>query len=575
MFIADTPEPDPNAELSLPAIEASINKIAAELDSRFVTAGEALGRAHVIVEQLVAELESVTNALGRDAAEAAIANMQATADRLERLPALQAARREGLERIAQGAQPLRHQIGQVMRTLDFLRICGLNIRVAAAGQNGFSAFADTMSARLDVGEREIGGIGADIEQLIASIPALLEVDRQLGTECEKVIPQVPRKLAADAAALQRHQMDDADRAARIADVARDIRGKVAGAIGAMQIGDITRQRLEHIAEGLRMIIDLRQQGDPTEPGPLLQAIGHILALLAAQSADTIADFHRDSRRLAESLAGIAPSTAALLEIKNDGTRAEAADDKAGFLAALETSVAEVRAVTLKLRDADARAQALSGATSESAERLARRLRIIHRVNEDVHLMAWNTDLRCHRLGDEGKALAMVAAEIRSFATTLATISGAIRSSVEMLVSAVTALRDPDAESGVDTGEALAASLACIHDGTLRMRDGMAGLDAHAASVTGIIATTSHAIDCEGDYGDALRQAAEQLAVLGATCDSPDEATSAILAPLLEQLSRTYTMASERQVHQRFASIAADGPPPAADGDADEDDDGLF
>ncbi|WP_241213441.1 hypothetical protein [Sphingomonas sp. ABOLE] len=575
MYVGDTPEPDPGAELSLPAIEASITRIAAGLDARFVTAGEALAQAHVIVEQLVAELESVLNALGRDAAEAAIANMQATADRLERLPQVQAARREGLERIAKGAQPLRHQLGQVMRTLDFLRICGLNIRVAAAGQNGFSAFADTMSERLDLGEREIAGIGDDIEQLTASIPALLEVDSQLGEECARVIPQVPRKLAADAAALQRHQVEDAGRAARIADVARDIRTKVGGAIGAMQIGDITRQRLEHIALGLRAVIDLRQQGDPADPAPVLLASGHVLALLAAQAADAIADFHRDSLRLAENLTGIAPSTAALLEIKAEGAKAQAGDDKAAFLAALEQSVADVRAVTTKLRDADARAQRLGASTSASAERLAARLRIVHRVNEDVHLMAWNTDLRCYRLGDEGKALAMVASEIRGFATTLATVSGGIRASVETLVAAVSALRDPDAVPGVDPAEALAASLACIHDGAVRMRAGMDGLEAHAASVTGIIDTTSRTIDCEADFGALLRQAAEQLALLGVPCDMPDEATAALLAPLLDQLARAYTMASERQVHQRFAITPPDGVPPSPDKDGRDDDDGLF
>jgi hypothetical protein len=575
VYVGDTPEPDPGAELSLPAIEASISRVAAGLDARFVTAGEALGQAHIIVEQLVAELEAVINALGHDAAEAAIGNMKATAERLERLPQVQAARREGLERIAKGAQPLRHQIGQVMRTLDFLRICGLNIRVAAAGQNGFSAFADTMSERLDLGEREIAGIGEDIEQLIASIPALLDVDRQLGEECARVIPQVPRKLAADAAALQRHQVEDAGRAARIADVARDIRAKVGGAIGAMQIGDITRQRLEHIAAGLRAVIDLRQQGDLADPAPVLLASGHVLAMLAAQAADTIADFHRDSLRLAENLTGIAPSTAALLEIRAEGARTRTGDDKAAFLAALEQSVSDVRAVTTKLRDADARAQHLGASTSEGAERLAARLRIVHRVNEDVHLMAWNTDLRCHRLGDEGKALAMVASEIRGFATNLANVSSGIRASVETLVAAVSALRDPDAESGVDPAAALAASLACIHDGAVRMREGMEGLDAHAASVTGIIDRTSRTIDCETEYGALLRQAAEQLALLGAPCEAPDEPTATVLTPLLDQLARAYTMASERNIHQRFAIVSTDGFPPLPAEESGEDEDGLF
>ncbi|WP_294254082.1 hypothetical protein [uncultured Sphingomonas sp.] len=301
----------------------------------------------------------------------------------------------------------------------------------------------------------------------------------------------------------------------------------------------------------------------------------MLALLAAQADAAIADFHRESLRLTDSLAGIAPSTAALLEIKAEGAGARSGDDKAAFLAALEQSVADVRAVTTKLRDADARAQQLGASTSASAERLAGRLRIVHRVNEDVHLMAWNTDLRCHRLGDEGKALAMVASEIRGFATILANVSGAIRASVETLVGAVAALRDPDAEPTVDPAEALTTSLACIHAGAVRMREGMDGLDAHAASVRSIIDTTSRTMDCEAEYGELLRQAAGQLALLGTRCELPDEATTALLVPLLDQLARTYTMAGERAVHQNFAVLSPDGPQPVQDHGDDEEDDGLF
>lgn len=573
MYLADTPEPDPESEISLPAIEAAITRIAAGLDARFMTAGDALAQAHAIVEQLVGDLEGITNALGRDAAETAIGNMLAVADRLERLPQVQASRREGLEKIAKGAQPLRHHIAQVMRTLDFLRICGLNIRVAAAGQNGFSAFADTMGARLDVGEHEVSRIGAEIEQLTASIPALIEVDRQLAAECAMVIPHVPRKLAAEAATLQRRQLDDAARAGRTAEVARDIRAKVASAIGAMQIGDITRQRLEHIAAGLRAVIELRQQGDLADEAPILQASGHLIALLAAQANETIADFHRESLRLGESLVGIAPRTAALLEIRAEGDRVAPGEDKAGFLVGLEQSVAEVNAVTTKLRDADLRAQTLGASTSDSAERLAARLRVVHRVNEDVHLMAWNTDLRCHRLGDEGKALAMVAAEIRTFATTLARISQAIRESVETLIGAVAALRDPNADQGLDPAAALAASLRCIHDGAVRMREGMQGLDQHAAAVARILQSTSRTIDCEAEYGDELRKATEGLSLLGAPCEAPDEATTALLLPVLDAMAQSYTMASERTIHRQFSLTAGEEEAPQTD--EDEEDDGLF
>jgi methyl-accepting chemotaxis protein len=570
MYAAPIPDPNPESELSLAAIEATISQVASNLDARFVSAGEALAQAYAIVERLVSALEGVTNALGRDAADAAVDNMRATADRLERLPAVQAARQAGLESIAAGARPLAHHIAQVKRTLDFLRICGLNIKVAAAGRNGFADFADTMNVRLDVGENEIGGIGIEIERLTASIPALIEVDRQLAAECVKVIPQVPRKLAADAEALQRHQAADAARAARIAAVGREIHAKVATAIGAMQVGDITRQRLEHVAAGIQALIAYRDEADPATA---VQVSNHMIALFAAQASDTIEAFHSESQRLAESLRGIAPSAAQLLEIKAEGDREQTGDNSA-FLGALEQSVAEVAKVTVKLREADTRAQTLGGSTSDSAERLAQRLRVVHRVNHDVHLMAWNTDLRCHRLGDEGKALAMVAQEIRGFATMLATISAEIRTSVESLVSAVTALRDPEAEQGGDAAEALTESLACIRDGAQRLRDGLAGLTEDAAAVTRILETSTSNVDCEAAFGDSLRSVVLQLKLFGSPCVAPEGEVEVALGGLLDAMARSYTMAREREIHHRFAlpGTATSTQPVVED---DDDDDGLF
>lgn len=568
MYAAPIPDPNPESELSLAEIEATLRQVAGNLDSRFGSAGEALAQAHAIVERLIGALESITHALGRDAAEAAVRNMRTTAERLERLPAVQATRQAGLERIAAGARPLANHIAQIKRTLDFLRICGLNIKVAAAGRNGFADFADTMNVRLDVGEIEIGGIGTEIERLTASIPALIEVDRQLAAECAKVIPHVPRKLAEDAEALQRHQAGDAARAARIAVVAREIHGQMATAIDAMQIGDITRQRLEHIAAGIRALIAYRDRDDPAAA---ISVVGHMVALFAAQTSDTVEAFHRESQRLAESLRGIAPSAAQLLEIKAEGDR-ERRDEGGVFLAALEKSVADVAQVTARLRDADAKAQALGGSTSESAECLAERLRVVHRVNEDVHLMAWNTDLRCHRLGDEGKALAMVASEIRGFATTLATISGEIRKSVEAMVAAVTALRDPQAEEGADPAAALTESLACIHEGAVRMRDGLAGLGEDAAAVHRILESSTKNVDCEAAFGDSLRSAVLQLKLFGSPCAAPQGDVAAALAGQLDGMTRSYTMAREREIHGRFA---LPGSGASRQGHGEEDDDGLF
>ncbi|MHA6718100.1 hypothetical protein ACX40Y_01495 [Sphingomonas sp. RS6] len=581
MYAAAIPEPRPDQEISLAAVGAKIDEVASQLDARFVDAGNALAEAYAIVEKLVGALDAATQAMGREAADGAVENMRATADRLERLPEVQATRQAALARIQQTSKPLRDSIHQINRTLDFLRICGLNIKVAAAGAHGFADFADTMFARIDDGEREMSEIGAEIARLVGGIGSVIDIDRQLADECVKVIPQVPRKLAADAAALQAHQNEVARRAERIAEVAREIRAKVATAIGAMQIGDITRQRLEHVADGLRALIAFREGGEGEAPSPetAIAVSGHMTALFVAQARDTIDGFQQEVGVLAESLRGIVPSAEALVSLQAEAGNAGDDAESGSFLAELERSVSDVAAVTARLRDADGQAQRLGAATSATAERLAARLKVVHRVTHDVHQMAWNTDLRCSRLGNEGRGLAMVASEIRGFANRLADISAAIEGAFEDLVACAAAVRDPQADEA-DAGQALTESLALIHDGAQRMRDGLSGLDGDTAAVTRILSRATEKIDCDAEVSDALRDAVTRIEPLAAPCDAPDEAIEAPLRALLDQLARSYTMAREREVHRGFvpggdAAAEAEVADSAAADDDDDFDDGLF
>lgn len=555
-------------EDGLVAIQNVLATIAAGLDASFVEAGGALARAYDIVEKLVGALDGVTNALDREAADAAIAKMRMTADRLMRLPKAQEERGCVLDMIQQAGKALGDPVAQINRLLRFLRICGLNIKVAGAGAQDFSSFSDTIFAKLDIGEREMNDIGREVEQLVASIPGVLEVDRQLAAECARVIPHVPLKLAGDALALQQHQAEAADRAGRIADLARIVRAQVATALGALQIGDITRQRLEHVVDGLRGLDAFLIERIASDSPGREEIRGYVLALLAAQTDDTARDFARESQLLIQSIGAIAPGARALLDLRDPG----AAQDGDSSLHVVERSITEIAGVTRQLQDADARANLLSNATSATAESLGQHLRNIHRMNKDVQQMAWNTELRGNRMGDAGRALAIVATEIRGFAHRLETISAVISGLFDRLAGAAGAIRDPEGE-GADVGQALADSLACLRDGGERLRVGLSGLDRDAAAVAAILDETTDKVDC-ADASTALADIVEQLALVAAPCAEPSEETAAMLCELLDTIARSYTMASERAVHRRFA-LAGDMVALEAAFDDDDFDDGLF
>ncbi len=80
---------------------------------------------------------------------------------------------------------------------------------------------------------------------------------------------------------------------------------------------------------------------------------------------------------------------------------------------------------------------------------------------DVEQMAWNTGLRCRRMGDDGKGLEVIAKEIRVFANNLEAVSAKITGTFEQLSAAAGSMRersDEGAGAGADAGRALSESL---------------------------------------------------------------------------------------------------------------------
>lgn len=553
------------------ALRAALAELAGGIDTRFVAAGTALSQTYTVVEQLVAALERVTNALDSEGAVVAIDDMRATADRLIHLPGLQDARATALRDVQAVSTELRDVIDQVHRTLSFLRICGMNIKVASAGMGEFGNFADGMFAKLEVAEAEMGQIAREIETLATTVPQVFAVEKQLAEECAAVVPHVPTSLSEDAAALQRHQSSLAERAERIAGVARDVRSKVATALGALQVGDITRQRIEHVVQGMDMldqILDAHQDAGVDAAGIVRS---HAMALLAAQAADAAQDFGRETDLLMQSLRGIAPGAAALLEFRHAG-EADGNDDEASSLAELEKSVAEAESVTARLREADAHAQALGAAISGTAETLGQRLRNVGRVKNDVQHMAWNTDLRCYRMGDEGRALAVVASEIRGFATVLESNAARIGLLFGRLTAAAGLIRG---QQGTSVTRSLADSLRCIRAGGIRMRDGLSGLAGDASAIADMLRDTTETVDC-AQLGSALAEYADGLAQYGTVQEVFPEQAEALLRDLFDAMLRGYTMAKEREVHRAYSELfATDDGGAAPECAEDDDDDGLF
>ena len=570
--------PQPADQPPLARIADRLDELAAGLDMRFVAAGNALGLEYQMVEQLIAVLEGMTSAMNGSGGQLAIARLLDVARSLTQLPALQRSRNAELDGIGRSGRSLIGVLDDVRKTLDLLRVYGLNVQVVAADTGGFTDFANQMTNKIEHSDSHVAALGEALKAMNAALPAARQAEQNLVAEFVKVLPMVPERLIREAGALRDYQADLAVQADRIATAARTVRGHVAEAIGALQVGDIARQRLEHLAAAARLVSELPAGEDAL----LVQR--RMAMLLAAQITDTTDQFQGETDRLVGSLRRILPQAKQLLDMSRTVAAtgpAEGGADGGGqtFLHRLKNGIAEMATLTGRLREADLQVDRIAAATSEAADGMVCRLAQMRRARRDVQLMALNAGFRSMRAGVNSRPLTIVTAHIHDCANVLDRQVDQIDTLIGTLSASASRLGELRGQAGSDAGEALSAALRTIDEGAAHIDTELAKVGEDAAQSLSVLEETIERVDCNDAMRAPLwRLAGEltQIAEQGEDMELPPEAAR-LHASMLDRLVASYTMAREREIHAAVTGqpIAAANAPAGDETDDDLFDDALF
>lgn len=570
--------PQPADQPPLARIADRLDELAAGLDMRFVAAGNALGLEYQMVEQLIAVLEGMTSAMNGSGGQLAIARLLDVARSLTQLPALQRSRNAELDGIGRSGRSLIGVLDDVRKTLDLLRVYGLNVQVVAADTGGFTDFANQMTNKIEHSDSHVAALGEALKAMNAALPAARQAEQNLVAEFVKVLPMVPERLIHEAGALRDYQADLAVQADRIATAARTVRGHVAEAIGALQVGDIARQRLEHLAAAARLVSELPAGEDAL----LVQR--RMAMLLAAQITDTTDQFQGETDRLVGSLRRILPQAKQLLDMSRTVAAtgpAEGGAEGGGqtFLHRLKNGIAEMATLTGRLREADLQVDRIAAATSEAADGMVCRLAQMRRARRDVQLMALNAGFRSMRAGVNSRPLTIVTAHIHDCANVLDRQVDQIDTLIGTLSAGASRLGELRGQAGSDAGEALSAALRTIDEGAAHIDTELAKVGEDAAQSLSVLEETIERVDCNDAMRAPLwRLAGEltQIAEQGEDMELPPEAAR-LHASMLDRLVASYTMAREREIHAAVTGqpIAAATAPAGDETDDDLFDDALF
>ena len=343
--------------------------------------------------------------------------------------------------------------------------------------------------------------------------------------------------------------------------AQDVAAHVSSAIMALQLGDITRQRIEHVQAALGTLRQLPTTTDENPFSGLSEAVQEALVaagcrLVGDQLLDTAAELDEAAEQVDQRLAGLAGDAQ---EIGRLGDQAHAAAGAANqtFLTGLHADVRRTQDLFDSLRTAYEDADARTASVLETANRLVGHMATIRAVEADIHIMGLNTTLKCGRLGSAGRALGVIAQELRRCGNDTAAQAEAVATELGQLVSLAGAVADSRQVHDNATTDTVAQEMV-IALGRLEstgLSEALATLQRDGVSVAELLGSTATDFVVRHEIGEVLRRSAAEIASIAEQRNDCGADAAEPKGRLLALVSRAYTMPRERKIHARHGELA--------------------
>lgn len=557
-------------------ISQTLESARSQVEERFLEGGTVLLSVMDVLNRLLNSLDHVTKALDNNEASDTSADLRATVESLTALPATEENRGQALVSLAHTGKELRKHVSDMQETMRYLRTFAVTAKITGAGLAEFAGFAQEILDRIYSGTEEVNRFATHLDSLEKEVKLAISFGASVSKGYADTVPAVAGALRDDAGKIAEHRKNLSVIAREVGAIARGVQSKVASTLSALQIGDITRQRIEHVQSTFALLDDFFAGEDSAkldaDARKRLQNVIHHLT--AAQMSEICTDFQRDSQNVVKTIASFGQDTQEILKLRDQmsGERGEAGGN---FMRALESSVSAAHEIVKQVDTASRQADQVSQSTIGTAAKLFETIGNIRTVKTDIHYMALNTNLRCSRLGEEGKSINVVTAELRIFAAKLDDSADAIVTGLPALEAAAGRVAPAADTKAGGLGESLTSAVGNIRSGANMMEDELKVLAEHGREVATKISLLIGKLDFQHDLGEVLARSADLLEdVAGADiADISDLAET--IAPLDRKIFKLYTMVQERNVHRDIVPASEESTSAPAETAKAENDEDLF
>jgi hypothetical protein len=544
-------------EDTVTAAVASIEGVASHIETAFSQVGGHLGRGHTIFLELNDGLASLSQEFSGAGIEGASAELRDIALKLNRLAEALPFESALLGGIGENAAQASSLLKVLVKHIQMITIVARSARIEAASFDGDQGhFLDFTQEAFELAKTvqiSIKGCTHDQELLSEAIETALRKQKEFENRHRAQLLSVSADLTSACSSI----LEQRDKGVRLADLTTVSTKKIAEAVGtsivSLQVGDSTRQRLEHICHGLRVAA-----GSEASLVPAMTNIDHaaplICQLQAGQLKDAVVEFDNDIGQIGHSLNTLFRDATGVvghgrsLYVSQDGTTS--------FLAVMKQTLAQAAGL---IGTCESARKTVDEALSVLEGTLGKFRHAISELSEtvvDIILIGMNASLKAGHLGTRGSAFVVIANELKATADRISDGAGLLKPVLDSIERSAAELRklrvDEDPSKLAALEPSVLHAIQEIEAGNDRLGQLIELLGREGAEFESSMTAAQAVLTALGEASARLPSVATRLEAVGARTELMSSIHSREVEQLFDELAAQYTMESERDVHARFS-----------------------
>lgn len=546
------------------------------IEQVFLEMGRDLLGCSALLNEITAAHEGLSGEFDSDTCDRAASHLQSIRDQAERLATFQSGEQEHIVQLGAITNAVAVPLCDLRQAVRAIKLITVNARIAAASIMGqkhdFDAFTGDMRSLGASVEAAVGAFAGALDELAENIARARAANDAFAATHEDTIAQISGRLAANQDIVASHRTRAKTKAGEQRVLNGQIQMSVASAVGAMQIGDITRQRVEHVEQALQALAEHVVANPPEASSRAENTVAAACHLQALQLDETLGAFDREILGLAGSLRELAGDAASVLAAGNEEAETLLSASGTAFGAMID-DLRKIRASFAEFGRTRGEIEKTAREVERSVAVMVGHLDAVADVEHNIRLVSLNMTIQCSRLGVEGRALRVVAQELRDLARTTVSTAAAIMEGLRDAEAVVGRLGDGASCNVTQEVVALAddagAAIELFEAVTGRLHMHVAAMTAAGPRVIRQLAAANEAVSGRREFTSAWHMARTRVSSM-APLDVQSCAMTDVDAEFFARLRRDYTMDFERRVHDALLGTAAEQGSAAADGEEGDD-----